>query len=137
LSILSALILHFSEAYPIFLHLLLYRVRCFPFLLYLLWTSCMHCFLFPFPFLFNFNIWVLPFEMFNISIPETFDFFYCLISPYSYFIFYPTSHYSTQQHFKFVFGNWFPLLLLILVFTITGQVPKLLTASTLSSIPFF
>jgi len=48
-----------------------------------------------------------------------------------------TLHYSTFQYFKFILGNDGPLFLPSLIPAVSGQVPKLLTASTQLPLPFF
>ena len=73
----------------------------------------------------------------NTPTSEVFNLFYHLISPYPYFFSHPTSYHSTQQHFKFISGDWFSLLLLILVPVVMGQVSKLFTALTLPPISSF
>ena len=73
----------------------------------------------------------------NTPTSEVFNLFYHLISPYPYFFSHPTSYHSTQQHFKFISGDQFPLLLLILIPAVTDQMPKLFTALILLSISFF
>ena len=67
----------------------------------------------------------------NTPTSEVFNLFYHLISPYPYFFSHPTSYHSTQQHFKFIFGDQLPLLLLILVPAVIGQIPELFTAPIL------